>query len=123
MRRLPVSLLVLLAGLLFVGGCKSNNKGKIEGTKWTSIETPTKSGVFPAGEFFLEFRSDGKLIFRREGMVYTGTYTVESGDNVTFHLDRKLQGSKTHTQKIKIADDQLTLTDGDGTAVTFTRMK
>ena len=74
MRRLPVLHLALLATVLFIGGCKSNNKGKIEGTKWTSLAATVKGTPIPAGTLQLEFTTDGKMVYKIGQKTITGTY-------------------------------------------------
>jgi hypothetical protein len=94
--------------LLCVAGCPSgasNNKGKIEGTKWDAED----------GSRALEFTKDGKLFYDLEGGVgYEGTYTLGAGDNVTFTFTKELAGSKTHVEKISISGDHLTMSDTTG---------
>jgi hypothetical protein len=45
------------------------------------------------------------------------------GDNVTLNLDQELSGRKTHVEKVTISGDQLTMTDSDGTALTFKKVQ
>jgi hypothetical protein len=123
MRPVVILRLVLLATLLLTFGCSSNNKGKIEGTKWSSQATTVKGQSFPAGAFQLEFGSDNRLAYRAGPVTLTGTYSLGSGNNVTFNLDQELGGRKTHVEKISISGDTLTMTDSDGTEVTFTKVK
>jgi hypothetical protein len=116
-------MLVAVLFLLPLGGCKSNNKGKIEGTKWVSQATVQKGTNIPAGALQLEFSSDGKLVYRAGQQTFTGTYSLGMGDYVTLNLDQNLAGRKTHSEKVSISGDQLTMTDSDGTSLTFTKMK
>jgi hypothetical protein len=104
-------------------GCSSNNKGKIEGTNWSSKVVTVKGKTAPAGMMKLEFRQDGTLTVTGPTGAYTGTYSLGFGDAVTFKLDRELSGSKTHAEKIAINGDELTLTDSDGTRIPFERAK
>src|SRR6516162_8134504 len=92
----------LIAAVLFVTGCSSNNKGKIEGTKWSSNATNVKGAPVPAGMLRLEFATDGKLTYSAGPTTLTGTYSLGGGDTVTFHLDQEVQGRKTHAEKITI---------------------
>src|SRR5262249_10843580 len=54
---------------------------------------------------------------------YSGTYSLGWGDTVTFHLNQDLGGRKVHAEKIVIDSDKLTMTDTDGTQVTFQKEK
>jgi hypothetical protein len=119
MRRLSVLSLGLVV-LLFTG-CESNNKGKIEGTKWSSDAATVKGSQIPAGALQLEFKSDGGFTYTVIGNPLTGKYSLGTGDNVTLTFDKELDGRKSHTEKVAINGDKLTMTDSDGTAVTFTK--
>jgi hypothetical protein len=110
-----ITLLIVSVGFLAVAGCSSNNKGKIEGTKWTNEAGTIKGSNIPAGVIVLEFGKDGKLSFGGGLQVLTGTYSLKSGDTVTFHFDKEHNGRKDHDEKISISGDRLTLTDSDGT--------
>jgi hypothetical protein len=101
----------------------SNNKGKIEDTKWSSLETIIKGKKIPAGILKLAFGKDGKLVYQVTSTKYTGTYVLNKGDEVVLRLDRELAGKTEHTEKIAITKDRLTMTDSDGTALTFERLK
>jgi hypothetical protein len=109
--------------LLFAAsaGCESTNKGKIEGTQWTSLSGEVKGISVHADQFFLSFRQDGTLSFRVNGQQYTGKYTLSWGDRVNMHLDRALPNGTEFTDQIVIKGDRLTMTDPDGTQLTFRR--
>ena len=113
------SFVVLVLG---VTGCSSNNKGKIEGTKWSSNAGNVKGQPLPAGALRLEFTSDGKLTYTAGPKTFTGTYSLGGGDTVTFHLNQDLAGRKTHPEKISISGTTLTMTDGDGTSLSFSKV-
>jgi hypothetical protein len=108
------------------GDGASNNKGKIEGTKWSSVETTVKETKLAAGTLKLEFGKDGKLAYRIAGpkgeVTFTGKYSLGEGDKVTFHLDKELAGKKEHIEDVSIQGDRLKMTDSDGTSVTFERV-
>jgi hypothetical protein len=123
MRQLPRLRLALLACILFACGCKSNNEGKIEGTKWSSISSYVKGIHCPAGTLRLEFTTDGKLVYKAGPVTYTGKYSLGMGDTVTLHLDRDLAGRKNHAEKVTISGNQLSMTDSDGTSMTFNKVK
>ena len=102
---------------------KSNNKGKIEGTKWTNIESTVKGLKIPANLLKLEFGKDGKLVYEAGPQKFTGTYSLGNGDTVTLNLDQDLAGKKKHEEKVSIKDGRLTMADSDGTELTFEKQK
>jgi hypothetical protein len=112
---------VVLAGLLLSCGCASNNKGKIEGTRWRSLAATVKGQSLPDGFLNLEFGKDGKLVYRGGGQTYTGTYSLGMANSVTMHLDQDLAGRRTHVETIVVNGDRLTMRDPDGTEVKFER--
>jgi len=114
--------LILFVPLLFILGCSSNNKGKIEGTKWSSQAATVKGKSIPAGVLQLEFRSDGSMVYGVGPQAYTGRYSLGAGDSVTLNLDQDLAGRKVHSERISISGDLLTMTDSDGTQLTFKKM-
>src|SRR5438132_873310 len=99
MRKLPLVRLVVLFVVLFAVGC-SNNKGKIEGTKWTSQAATIKGQAVPAGMMQLEFKTDGTMTYTIMGQPLTGRYSLSSGDYVTLNMDKPLANSKTHREKV-----------------------
>lgn len=123
--RLPSVIRLAVVAFLVCGvaGCNSNNKGKIEGTKWSSQATTIKGNAIPAGALTLEFTRDGKVTYTAGPMTYTGKYSLGWGDTVTLRLDQDLAGSKTHRERVTIANDQLTMRDSDGTSLTFDKVK
>jgi hypothetical protein len=123
MKSLRVLSSILVVAILFVSGCSSSNKGKIEGTKWRSVATTVKGQPLPAGALQLEFKKDGGLVYQAGPISFTGTYSLGGGDTVTFNLDRELAGRKTHQEKISISGDKMTMTDSDGTELTFDKVK
>src|SRR5690242_6756170 len=92
MRPLRMVQLVLLVAVLFSCGCASNNKGKIEGTKWTSVASTVKGRAIPAGALGLEFNSDGSMAYKIGPMSLAGTYSLGSGDSFTFKFNQDLGG-------------------------------
>jgi hypothetical protein len=122
MRPASILRLTLLAAILMTCGCKSNNKGKIEG-KWSSIASTVKGKAVPEGFLTLEFGTDGSLVYAAGPITFKGTYSLGMGDNVTLKLDKELAGRKNHTEKVSISGDRLTMTDSDGTALTFKKVK
>jgi uncharacterized protein YndB with AHSA1/START domain len=123
MRPVVVLCLAFAVLLLFAFGCSSSNKGKIEGTKWTSLATTVKGESLPAGARYLEFTKDSKMVYTTGTQPHTGTYSLGLGPAVTFNLEKEVDGRKVHPEKIVIDGDQLTLTESDGTQVTFQRVQ
>lgn len=109
--------LLLLA--LVSAGCSSasNNKGKIEGTKWENEATTIDGKELAAGDVYLEFTKDGKLHLDNRDGANDGTYTLGAGDQVIFNFEKEFSGSKKHVETIKINGDKLTLSDSKGTLV------
>jgi hypothetical protein len=122
MRLAPVLRLAVAAALLCAVGCNSNNKGKIEGTEWNSLATTLKGQNIPAGTLKLKFGADKSLVYNTPMGTFTGTYSLGSGDTVTLNLDKDLAGSRRHAERVTISGDRLTMTDSDGTAMTFERV-
>jgi hypothetical protein len=123
MRPLAMFQLLILPLAFVVCGCASNNKGKIEGTKWVSQPTTVKGKALPAGILQLEFRADGSMLYRIGPQALSGRYSLGMGNSVTFNMDQELAGRKSHTETIVINGNQLTMTDTDGTTLTFNRAK
>jgi hypothetical protein len=111
----------ILAIVIATTGCESNNKGKIEGTKWSNDAVSILGKDLPAGRIKLDFNADGKLVYDVKEK-YTGTYSLGMGSIVTLNLDHDLAGSKRHAERIVINGDKLTMTDSNGTALTFSKV-
>jgi hypothetical protein len=122
--RVPLLRVASLAAVLLICGCSSNNEGKLEGTKWTSLAGTVQGKSIPAGTLGLVFGRNHKLTYRTPSGEYRGTYALGAGDYVTFELDRALpNGGKVHYQRIVVKGDRLTLTDPDGTELSFSKVK
>lgn len=125
MRSLQLASLAIIATILLVAGCSSRNTGKIEGTRWRSDKVEeVKEGkkiVTPLGAKQLEFRADGSMIFQDGSQSSFGTYSLGSGDKVTFKLKKEVGGSKSPASKIIIEDNKLTLVKTDGTEETYSK--
>jgi uncharacterized protein (TIGR03066 family) len=112
----PAALRLAALGLLVLAaGCASHNKDKLVG-KW---EAKNRA---------LEFKSDQTLTYdvtdaAGQELKLTGKYECNSGYFVTLKFDQKLNDRKQHVEKIVVEGDQLTMTDSDGTSVTFTRAR
>ncbi len=128
MRTKTVVSVCVVAVALLGAGCDSDNKGKIEGTKWSSNAGTIKGQQLSSGQIVLEFFKDGTMelsVSDRSGnrKGYSGNYTLEVGDIVIFNLDKELSGMKTHAEHISIKNGELTMTDSDGTRGVFSRRK
>lgn len=114
MRPAPVALALALA-CAALAGCSSHNKGKVEGTKWASYDQVLGSKRLTDGEMTLDFKADGGLVLTIGLDTYAGTYSLGSGDKVTFNLDKPLDGNKKHIKTVQVVGNDLHLTDGKGT--------
>jgi hypothetical protein len=119
MRWPSLARLALAAALLITVGCSSENKGQLEDTDWLSQAATVQGEALPAGARQLQFKPDGHLIYRIGPKVYQGSYALGIGPAVTFHLEEELDGRKIHAQKIIRNGNQLTLTNPDGSELTF----
>jgi hypothetical protein len=127
-----VSRLAVPLFLLLSSGCvvESENKGKIEGTRWTSeastvsVPNPRMPGTrqsvtVPSGYMELDFQKDGTLFYIINGKLYRGKYSLNGGQTVTLKLEEKLSGRYEHAEKIVVEGQRLTMTDTDGTSLKF----
>lgn len=121
MRLANVAKLAVVAVVVMLAGCSSNNKGKIEGTKWANQAGSVKGQQIPAGIITLEFTSDGKLRYVAGFTTWTGTYSLGFGNTVTFNTDQDLGGRKKNVQTVIIDNNVLTLRDSDGTQLLFNK--
>jgi hypothetical protein len=119
MRRFHALHLVVFLLVFTACGCPSNNKGKIEGTKWISEAATVKGVTLPAGMLSLEFKKDGTLRASARGRTVTGNYSLGWGDFVTLNFDQPLVTGKTHRETIVIKGNRMTMSDPDGTSMTF----
>jgi hypothetical protein len=103
---------------------KSDNKGKIEGTRWVSRAATLKSGQeVPAGALEIEFKADGGLFIMIGPSTAGGTFTLGEGDKVTLNLDKKIGGYDTLSERVTIEGDVMTMIDPDGTKFVLDRKK
>jgi len=116
-----VARVAVVAVVFMAVGCSSSNKGKIEGTKWSSNAATVQGKSLGAGALMLEFKSDGKLVYKAGDTTWTGTYSLGMGDSVTFNTDQKLGNGTKNTERININGNTLTMKDSDGTSLTFTK--
>ena len=125
MRATRIFRLMVLAAALSLVGCSSNNKGKIEGTKWAIEATTLKRTNVPAGAIRFDFNKDHTLNFIIGPNTYTGKYSLGFGDRVTLNMDKEMPDVKTKTlsEKITINGDNMTMVDPDGTTTHYTKIK
>src|SRR5437879_1562254 len=113
MRRALTLRVIVLLPLVLAVGCLSENRGQIEGTRWTSLagtidvkmsRGPTsvsRSIRLPAGFMELDFQKDGSLFYVVRGKIHTGKYSLGVGNSITLHLDEEVAGLKMHTETVK----------------------
>lgn len=122
------ALLAAAAVLIGASGCESNNVGKLEDTKWGSAYVPDYKGISARGvTMTLTFHADGRFLMGVKGpaanMNIVGQWKLGSWDNVSlYNLSPPLAGASSHTEKITISGDTLTMADSDGTKVVFTKI-
>jgi hypothetical protein len=122
-----VGLFVVVAALA-VAGCESSNKGKIEGTKWSSNAVTIHGQKIGSGKCELEFYKDGTmdlLVTDPNGNrhLFSGRYSLSLGDLVVITFNQEVAGMKTHTERISVTKGELTMIDSDGTKLVFSRLK
>jgi hypothetical protein len=106
-------LLILLAFVITLPACSSNDRWKLHG-HWQSRETDPPCG--------LQFDASGTLaITLSNNEMIKGHYTLLAGDYVDFELDKEWNGSKTHREKVFITGTTLNVQDMDGTTMRFQR--
>jgi hypothetical protein len=121
-----------LCVLVLAAGCSSNNKDTLHDTTWISEKITIKDVELPEGARVLEFKKDEqnlKVIYTikdpkdmaAEPRVLKGKCELGSGDWVTLTFDEKLNDRKQHVEKIVVDGDRMTMTDSDGTSLTFKR--
>ncbi len=129
MHRARLLSLPAVLSLALAAGCTSENRGKLEGTRWVSEPATVKvkagpagapqSVHVPAGYLELDFHEDGSFYYILKGKIHTGKYTLGPGHMVTLNLDTPVAGMKTHTEKIVVEGERMTMTDTDGTSIPF----
>jgi hypothetical protein len=119
MRPISLSRLGFALALSFLVGCSSSNKGQIEDTKWTSQAATGQEETAPADAMQLEFRKDHQIILKRGKEIHKGTYALGMGPTVTLTFEDDYEGRKIHAEKIVINGDRLTMTNPNGTQMTF----
>lgn len=108
---------LIICLLVSLAGC-SSNKGKIEGTKWTSQAGNMNGQAIPAGFIKLEFGEDGTLVFGNVLEESKGTYSLGLGEFVTLTFD-----GESHMETIKVEGNTLEMFDSDGQSLKFTKVE
>ena len=121
--RSTIACAVILLVQADVAFAASNNKGKLEGTKWESKAATFDGVAVPAGIIKLDFSKNENLLFRIADKIYKGTYELGEGDEVTFSFEEELDGEKVHVETITIRSDTLIVIDDDGVSISFDRAK
>ncbi|MGH7221794.1 MAG: hypothetical protein ACRELF_01045, partial [Gemmataceae bacterium] len=93
-----------------------------ENTLWASKAATVKGKDLPPAARVLQFLPDGHLVYNVVGKQYKGHYALGMGLAVTFTLEEDLDGRKIHPHKIVIDGEQLTLTNADGSKLTFLQL-
>lgn len=110
-------------------GCfKSENEGKLEGTKWSSAYIPDFKGISGRGATAsIQFTDGGRFTmeFRlpQGSMRVSGTWRLGPGSAV--YLDNiapPLGGHTSFIEYISVGGDAMTMEDPDGTRIVFTRI-
>ncbi len=132
MRPIRVLSFMFLPLVLLASGCVSENKGKLEGTRWSSEAGQVRSNnsavmgprevTLPAGYMELDFQKDGTLFYIINNKLHRGKYTLGMGSVVRFDLEEPIAGMKTHSEKITVDGRKMTMTDTDGTQLTFRKV-
>jgi len=105
----------------------SNNKGKLEGTKWASDEVTVQGLKMPKGAFVVAFEKDGTFVQEVKApdlpaRTAKGTWSLGSGDDVIMEgedPERKIKAKE--TVQVVIKGDKATVTSKAG-SLTFTKV-
>jgi hypothetical protein len=114
---------LLIASLVCAAGCASENKGKIEGTKWRSCASTVKGQALSEGFLRLHFKADGGILYRAGAKTLTGTYKLGSGKTVVMNMNSGSGGTERLSETVEISGGRLTMTDSDGTVIAFNKDK
>ena len=114
---------VLLLVCVVALGCKSsNNRGKVEGTKWSSLAQTVHGEQKPNGYYTLEFAADKTFTYQCENFKLTGSYKLGQGDEVTMHYDGLKAGKRSQLETVRVRGEELEITDTDGTVRRFRKI-
>jgi hypothetical protein len=114
---------VLIIACLAASGCtSSNNRGKVEGTKWSSVAQTIHGEPKPEGYYVLEFAPDKTFTYQCENFKLTGSYKLGQGDEVTMHYDGLKAGKRSQLETVRVRGDELEIVDTDGTIRKFRKV-
>jgi len=113
---------VLVACIVAIGCKSSNNRGKVEGTKWSSFAQTVHGEPKPDGYYTLEFAADKTFTYQCESFKLTGSYKLGQGDEVTMHYDGLKPGNRSQLETVRVRGEELEITDTDGTVRRFRKV-
>lgn len=109
-----------LAILCSLVGCSSsNNKGKIEGTTWTSLPQLVQGQPAADGFLSISFGADRTFSYKIGDSTLTGKYSIGSGDKVTLFYDKPVAKKTKHVHTFKVREQELEMTDEEGNVRKF----
>lgn len=124
----PIAAAVVAVACVGMCGCKSNNEGLLEDTRWSSAYVPDFKGMSGRGvTMTLAFHSDGRFNMGVVGPAgkfnFNGKWKLGSFDYVQLYdLSPPLGGMSAHMEKVTVSADTMTMADSDGTKLVFTRI-
>jgi hypothetical protein len=98
---------------VILAGCSANS-GKIEGTTWTSVPQMIEGRMAREGFLTIQFGTDRSFTYRIGDSNLTGTYSIGSGDKVTFFYSKPIAGKTRHVHTIRVSDEELQISDDRG---------
>lgn len=100
----------------------SNNRGNLEGTVWSNEPGWLVKKIYmPRDLSRLYFYGDGTFTWSIGDKRITGKFSYGAGDIVYFNLNEELAGQTYYQETIVVTGDKLTMSDSDGTSLTFNR--
>lgn len=120
---LAILILALVGGCGFMPQAGSNNKGKLEGTRWVN-----EPGVFVGiplirGAFTMDFRGDGTFYWRFSDKTFTGTFSYGPENLIFFTLSEPFLNRTDWKEHITISGDTMIMGGEDGITLNFYRYK
>lgn len=121
-------MLVVVATVGTAGCFKSDNVGKLEGTKWSSAYVPDFKGISGRGlTMTLQFTDGGRFTMEMRSPLVSlrcsGTWRLGAGDTVFLDdVSPALGGHTSFSESVVIAGDTMTMSDPDGTKIVFTKI-
>lgn len=120
--------LVAVAAVGTAGCFKSENVGKLEGTKWSSAYVPDFKGISGRGlTMTLQFTEGGRFSMEMRSPIVSlrcgGTYRLGAGETVYLDdVSPAVSGHTSFTETVTISGDTMIMTDPDGTKIVFTKI-